>query len=109
MLDLSYHSAVYGLVTWIQLGDPTPNGFGADTNVSESNDTVSGTPIVRVVRGLREVDFFNEAPGWELEVQSAKIFSPGSFNLDRGALAVTVAPEPSSWVITLLGFAGLGL
>lgn len=78
-------------------------------NVSESNDTVSGTPIVRVLRGLREVDFFNEAPGWELEVQSAKIFSPGSFNLDRGALAVTVAPEPSSWVITLLGFAGLGL
>ena len=78
-------------------------------NVSESNDTVSGTPIVRVLRGLREVDFFNEARGWELEVQSAKIFSPGSFNLDRGALAVTVAPEPSSWVITLLGFAGLGL
>lgn len=31
VLDLSYHSAVYGSVTWIQLGDPTPNGFGADT------------------------------------------------------------------------------
>ena len=43
-------------------------------NVSESNDTVSGTPIVRVRRGLREVDFFNKARGWELEVQSGKIF-----------------------------------
>jgi hypothetical protein len=61
------------------------------------------------VLGLREVGFFNEALGWELEVQSAKIFSPGSFNLDRGALAVTVASEPSSWAITLLGFAGLVL
>ena len=64
---------------------------------------------MRVVRGPRDVDFFNEARGGELEVQSAKIFSPGSFNLNRGALAVTVAPEHSSWAITLLGLAGLGL
>jgi hypothetical protein len=40
--------------------------------------------------------FFNEARGGELEVQSAKIFSPGSFNLNRGALAVTVAAACSS-------------
>jgi hypothetical protein len=102
VLDLSDHSPIYGSVTWIQLGDPTPNEFGVDTKVSED----SGTPIVR---GLGEVDFFNEARGGEFEVQSAEIFSPGSFSLDRGALAVTVAPEPSSWAITLLSFAGLGL
>jgi hypothetical protein len=109
VLDLSYHSAVSGSVTWIQLGDPTPNGFGVDSNVSESNGTVSGTPILRVVPGLSEVDVFNEARGGGFEVQSPTSFSPDSFNSDRGALAVTVAPEPSSWAITLLGFAGLGL
>jgi hypothetical protein len=104
VLDLTNHSATYGSVTWIQLDDPAPNGFGVDTSVSESNDTVSRTPNVP---GLNEVDFFSEARGGGFENQSAPIFSPGSLNLDRGALAVTVAP--SSWATTLLGFAGLGL
>jgi hypothetical protein len=46
-----------------------------------------------------EADVVNEAYGEELEDQS---------DLDRGTLAVTAAPESSTWMTALFSLAGFG-
>ena len=67
--------------------------------------TVTDPPIVG---GFGEVDV-SEAHGGGFEVQSAPIFAPGPFDLDGETDTVTIVPEPSTWITTLFGFAGLGL
>jgi hypothetical protein len=49
--------------------------------------------------GFVETDVVDEAHGEEFEIQS---------DLDRGTLAVTVAPELSTWATTLFSLAGFG-
>jgi hypothetical protein len=68
--------------------------------------TVSDPPVMG---GFSDLDVFSEAHGGGFEVQSAPIVPPDTVDLDGGTLAVTVVPQPSTWMTTLLGFAGLGL
>ena len=73
------------------------------TSAINGKASVSDPPVMD-----GDTDVANGANSWGFEVQSAPIVSPDGDDLDRGALAVAVVPEPS-WATTLLGFAGLGL
>jgi hypothetical protein len=76
------------------------------TYVIDGGATVSDPPVMD---GFSDLDVFSEAPGGGFEARSAPIVSPDTVDLDGGTLAVTVAPQPSTWTTTLLDFAGLGL
>ena len=53
-------------------------------------------------------DLLDHGPRIYTGTETNPIFSPGVFVLDSGTLTVTAVPEPSTWAMMLLGFAGLG-
>jgi hypothetical protein len=69
------------------------------TFANNSMATISDPPVVSGDTDVASGDF---------EVQSAPTVSSDTFDPDRGTLAVTVAPELSTWATTLLGLTGFG-
>jgi hypothetical protein len=100
-----------------QARDPSGTGFfvyeanlGTLLLQSPSNPNVS--PLENIASGVLPqgsyiVGFLNEGtvnnPSWQATANSGAIFETGSPGVTRSAV-----PEPSTWAMMLLGFAGLG-
>jgi hypothetical protein len=127
ILNFSWEFAPGDVATWSQPSNPTPIVF-ADRNFTEvtvSNGTSNEGPFERIFYdsndesdgGLELVEISAEATGAQIYTgsESAPIFSPGRFIVGRSGdqvVIVTAAappvPEPSTWAMMLIGFAGLG-
>ena len=132
LLNFSWEYEPGQIFTWSQLSDPTPIRFSTDfTDVAVSGGTSTsvgpftsvefdsetfGDGGLLVFTGLADV----EADGFQIYTGSedAPIFSPGRYAVqsettrDFSFVVVTAAtppvPEPSTWAMMALGFAGLG-
>ena len=113
-----------GVATWSQPSNPTPLDFldGDFTAIAVSNGT-STTGSFGAVDffstefgdGGLQIPTFAQSVGYQFYsgTEAAPIFAPGRFvTEDGGFVTITAAPppvpEPSTWAMMLVGFAGLG-
>jgi hypothetical protein len=123
ILDFSYFNGKIGLITWTQPSDPTPsssiNGQSTEATVSNSMSRLEGFTEVLFNNSafggglgitISVFDIMDHGPQLYTGSEAEPMFSVGTFNLGEGTLTVTAAPvpEPSTWAMMLLGFAGLG-
>jgi hypothetical protein len=110
--------------SWDQSSNPTPSFFalGSETDVPVTNSNPSGISVVFFFsRGQFGLGGFEDSLGLVNAAgdqvysgpESSPVFAPGSFsaadiNENMGTLTFTAVPEPSTWAMMLLGFAGLG-
>jgi hypothetical protein len=138
LLYFSYDGATSGpysgyTASWTQPSDPTPYSFDISATVVAVGDvvvSVQGGPsqnfslgLVTYLSGGDGGGFILVSPGGNTLINDAgdpfvgskmiytgttahPIFSPGVFLLTYGTL--TAVPEPSTWAMMLIGFAGLG-
>jgi hypothetical protein len=110
-------------VSWEQSSTPTPTFFvSSETEVPVTN-FMGGIPYTDMVYytlpggGFETPDISLNLLGPQLFSGSTEnpVFSVGSFSLqnfdesDAGVITFSAVPEPSTWAMMLLGFAGLGL
>ena len=124
ILNFSWEYAPGEVATWSQPSDPTPLLFDLSfTRVAVSGGTTtSHGPFLRV-------DFYSSDENGGLEVGNiesegsqiftgpvdAPIFSPGRYfvftegsEVESFVVVTAAVPEPSTWAMMLIGFAGLG-
>jgi hypothetical protein len=112
--------------SWDQSSNPTPSFFnpGSETDVPVTNGNPSGLSLVFFFAftqfapsgGFEDSLFLVNTTGDQVYSgpESSPVFAPGSFTLfesfstnNPGTLTFTAVPEPSTWAMMLLGFAGL--
>ena len=121
LLKFSFTGASGDFATWTQPSDPTPVGFedqfSTEVQVTNGTSNMGGFDIVEFdsndfIDGgffIDEVGLFGTGPTLYTGPESAPIFRAGDFLVNTGSLTVTAAaPEPSTWAMMLIGFAGLG-
>jgi hypothetical protein len=110
--------------SWDQSSNPTPCCFtnpGSETDVPVTNGNPSGLSVVFFFAaggggGFQDNHNLVNAFGDQVYSgpESSPVFAPGSFTLgdsntfNVGTLTFTAVPEPSTWTMMLLGFAGIG-
>ncbi len=122
-LEVTYHDTAV-TVTWEQSSNPTPNGYGEyDTYVpvwdvtGDYSALGAGYPTTQVVYfSIGAGGGFNGIGGTQVYSgsEASPVFSIGTqtgFRATPGSdatLTFSAVPEASTWVMMLLGFAGLG-
>jgi hypothetical protein len=122
VLDFTLMISPGDAATWSQPSDPTPVTFrdGVLTVVQISDGKSSSGAFTSVtffpsgLGGGLAIDSIANVFGVQVYTGSeeAPIFAPGRYATQTGSLTVTAAvpaiPEPSTWAMGLIGFAGLG-
>ena len=126
ILNFSWEFAPGDVATWSQPSNPTPVGFEDEvfTEVAVSDGTSNEGPFEHIFYnstvgsngGLDMAEISASAIGFQIYTgpESAPIFSPGRYLVGSSAdqfvivTAATPVPEPSTWAMLLIGFAGLG-
>jgi hypothetical protein len=116
ILDVHYVGFPFD-VSWAQSSTPTPISFVSSGIVVPVTDFRGAGPYAAIDYftspggGFETPDFLINVLGPQLFSGTTinPVFSVGSFSLDAGVIAFSAAPEPSTWAMMLLGFAGLGL
>jgi PEP-CTERM motif len=121
ILRFSFTGDSGDFATWTQPSDPTPVGFQdqfyTEVEVANGASSGGGFTIVEfdsnaIVDGgffIDQAGLFGAGPTLYSGPESAPIFHTGRFLVNTGSVTVTAAvPEPSTWAMMLIGFAGLG-
>jgi hypothetical protein len=110
-------------VSWEQSSTPTPISFVPSGMEVAVTDFTGAGPYAAIDYftspggGFETPDFLINVLGPQLFSGTTinPVFSVGSFSLhndnesDAGVITFSAVPEPSTWAMMLLGFAGLGL
>jgi hypothetical protein len=128
ILNFSWEYAPGEVATWSQPSNPTPivNGPDVFTAIGVNNGTSNQGTFAFVVYDSLDADGGLAIAGLEITAtgvqiytgsEAAPIFSPGRYLVetvgtgDEAFVVVTAAtpavPEPSTWAMMLIGFAGL--
>ena len=109
-------AGLYNLASSFALLDNSPSGILAE--VFENNKLLIGIPIKGPAANLSAPQSYGPAVPFtanDLSLQAGDTLSfvvnnAGSFNNDSTALTATITavPEPSTWAMIILGFAGVG-
>jgi hypothetical protein len=95
--------SIAGTVNGLAINAPTGN-YGNYFTTGPS--FLDGTGTVFSLVGGGRVDFFNQSSNGLYRVNT---FSPGSSNFVNASSSIAEAvPEPATWAMMLLGFAGIG-
>jgi PEP-CTERM motif len=126
ILNFSWEYAPGDVATWTQPSNPIPIGLesGVFTEVMVNDGTSNKGPFTEILYANADFDGGLELESIGLEAshtqiytgsEAAPIFSPGRYPVetigtgDIAFVVVTAAvPEPSTWAMMLIGFAGLG-
>jgi hypothetical protein len=121
ILKFSFTGASGDFATWTQPSDPTPvefkDQFSTEVQVTNGTSNKGGFSSVEfdsndIIDGGFFIDaagLFGTGPTLYTGPESAPIFRAGDFLVSTGSLTGTAAvPEPSTWAMMLIGFAGLG-
>jgi PEP-CTERM motif len=102
--ELTNSNIAYGGVTGAHLWTGEPDYSHLTIAVTQSqNGLASGTPYLALYNG------WNNNGSFEIKMAGGSDFANGKYALDAPYLhAVAAVPEPTTWAMMLLGFAGVG-
>jgi hypothetical protein len=102
--ELTNSNIAYGSVAGAHFWTGEPDSSHLSIAVTQSqNGLASGTPYLALYNG------WNNNGSFEIKMAGGRDFSNGKYALEAPSFhAVAAVPEPTTWAMTLLGFAGVG-